>query len=62
MLTYEKLQPIFCESPEATLVIGIMNYVGINLLKAFLKLDQKVVGLDSISTANQRSLDEVYHY
>jgi len=45
--------------PRTWLVTGAAGFIGSNLLEALLRLDQRVVGLDNLSTGLRASLDEV---
>jgi UDP-N-acetylglucosamine 4-epimerase len=59
MSTYETLE-IHLQSKQYTwLITGAAGFIGSNLLEALLKLNQKVVGLDNLSTGHKRNLDEV---
>jgi len=58
---YEQLQQKLLEIPPHTwLVTGVAGFIGSNLLEQLLKLNQRVVGLDNLSTGFQYNLDEVY--
>jgi len=41
------------------LVTGVAGFIGSNLLEQLLKLDQRVIGLDNLSTGYLHNLDEV---
>jgi UDP-N-acetylglucosamine 4-epimerase len=41
------------------LITGVAGFIGSNLLEALLNLNQKVIGLDNLSTGYQRNLKEV---
>ena len=56
---FEQLQARLLEEPHTWLVTGVAGFIGSNLLEALLKLNQRVVGLDSFATGHQRNLDEV---
>lgn len=56
---YETLQQRLKAEPKTWLITGVAGFIGSNLLEALLKLDQRVVGLDNLSTGYQRNLDEV---
>ena len=59
MSVYETLK-IQLQSEQYTwLITGAAGFIGSNLLEALLQLNQKVVGLDNMSTGHQRNLDEV---
>ncbi|MCX7144176.1 MAG: NAD-dependent epimerase/dehydratase family protein [Proteobacteria bacterium] len=59
MNRYEILKTELHASPNTWLITGVAGFIGSNLLEASLKLDQRVVGLDNLSTGHQRNLDEV---
>lgn len=59
MTAYEAIQLTLRSAPKRWLVTGVAGFIGSNLLEVLLKLDQKVVGLDNLSTGYQRNLDEV---
>lgn len=59
MTRYEQLQAELRQAPRTWLVTGVAGFIGSNLLETLLKLDQKVVGLESFATGHQRNLDEV---
>lgn len=59
MTRYEQLQNELRQIPKTWLVTGVAGFIGSNLLEALLKLGQRVVGLDNLSTGHQRNLDEV---
>jgi nucleoside-diphosphate-sugar epimerase len=42
--------------PKVWLITVVTRFLGSNLLKALLKLDQQVVGLDNFSTGYRRNL------
>jgi UDP-N-acetylglucosamine 4-epimerase len=56
---YTELQSRLITSPKTWLVTGVAGFIGSNLLEALLKLNQKVVGLDNLSTGYQANLNEV---
>ena len=56
---YQQLQAELRESPATWLVTGVAGFIGSNLLETLLKLDQRVIGLDNLSTGNARNLDQV---
>ena len=58
---YDQLQQKLLETPHHTwLITGVAGFIGSNLLENLLKLNQRVVGLDNLSTGFQNNLDEVY--
>lgn len=44
---------------KSWLVTGVAGFIGSNLLETLLKLNQRVVGLDNLSTGYQHNLDQV---
>ncbi|MEN6301028.1 MAG: SDR family oxidoreductase [Anaerolineaceae bacterium] len=56
---YESVKQNLQEKPKKWLITGVAGFIGSNLLEALLKLDQRVIGLDSFLTGFQRNLDEV---
>ena len=59
MTAYEFLKQQLRSEPKTWLITGAAGFIGSNLLEALLKLNQRVVGLDTFSTGHQRNLDEV---
>jgi UDP-N-acetylglucosamine 4-epimerase len=59
MNTYTRLLQELPARPQVWLITGVAGFIGSNLLETLLRLDQKVVGLDSFATGHQRNLDEV---
>jgi UDP-N-acetylglucosamine 4-epimerase len=59
MIRYEQVKKSISENPKTWLITGVAGFIGSNLLKALLNLNQKVKGLDNFSTGYQRNLDEV---
>lgn len=59
MSAYIELQSRLAAEPKVWLVTGVAGFIGSNLLETLLRLDQKVVGLDSFATGHQHNLDEV---
>jgi len=57
---YEKLKQKLLETPQHTwLITGVAGFIGSNLLEKLLLLNQRVIGLDNLSTGFQHNLDEV---
>lgn len=46
-------------NPRTWLVTGVAGFIGSHLLECLLRLDQKVVGLDNLSTGYRHNLEEV---
>lgn len=59
MEQYETVKNDLFVSPKTWLITGVAGFIGSNLLEALLKLNQRVVGLDSFVTGHRRNLDEV---
>jgi UDP-N-acetylglucosamine 4-epimerase len=59
MIAYETLKTDLKSKQHTWLITGAAGFIGSNLLEALLQLNQKVVGLDNVSTGHQRNLDEV---
>lgn len=62
MLSMPRFDAISAElrvQPKIWLVTGVAGFVGSNLLECLLSLDQKVVGLDNLSTGSEKNLVEV---
>ena len=56
---YEQLQLRLRAEPATWLVTGVAGFIGSNLLETLLKLNQRVVGLDNLSTGKENNLQEV---
>ncbi len=59
MSVYEKCKNQLLIEPRNWLITGVAGFIGSNLLEKLLLLNQKVIGLDNLSTGYQRNLDEV---
>jgi UDP-N-acetylglucosamine 4-epimerase len=59
MSAYETLKTQLQSKQHNWLITGAAGFIGSNLLEALLQLNQKVVGLDNLSTGHHRNLDEV---
>jgi UDP-N-acetylglucosamine 4-epimerase len=59
MSAYETLKTQLQLKQHTWLITGVAGFIGSNLLEALLQLNQKVVGLDNLSTGHQHNLDEV---
>ena len=57
--TLEVLQNILKGEQKVWLITGVAGFIGSNLLEALLKLNQRVVGLDNLSTGYKHNLNEV---
>jgi len=58
-LTYEEARARLGEAPRTWLVTGAAGFIGSNLVETLLALDQRVVGLDNLSTGRRYNLDQV---
>jgi len=56
---YEEAKARLREEPRTWLVTGAAGFIGSNLVEALLDLDQRVVGLDNLSTGRWYNLDQV---
>src|SRR6266478_2858014 len=59
MSAYDKIKSELGRSPKTWLITGTAGFIGSNLLECLLKLDQRVKGLDNLSTGRQKNLEEV---
>ena len=59
MNAYQELKIRLKASPQTWLVTGVAGFIGSNLLESLLLLDQKVVGLDNLSTGYLHNLEDV---
>jgi UDP-N-acetylglucosamine/UDP-N-acetylgalactosamine 4-epimerase len=61
MTAYERLRLELSAEPRKWLITGVAGFIGSHLLETLLKLGQKVVGLDNLSTGTPRNLELVKH-
>jgi UDP-N-acetylglucosamine/UDP-N-acetylgalactosamine 4-epimerase len=59
MTAFEKLKGKLTASPATWLVTGAAGFIGSNLLEALLRLNQKVIALDNLSTGHRDNLTQV---
>jgi UDP-N-acetylglucosamine 4-epimerase len=59
MSAYDALRASLAAEPKTWLVTGVAGFIGSHLLEALLKLEQRVVGLDNLTTGYQKNLEEV---
>ncbi len=59
MSKYESIREELKHQQHTWLITGVAGFIGSNLLEALLKLNQKVVGLDNLSTGHIANLDQV---
>jgi len=57
-MNYPDLKEHLKENQYTWLITGVAGFIGSNLLETLLKLNQKVVGLDSFATGYQHNLDQ----
>lgn len=58
-MKYESIRRELISNPKTWLVTGVAGFIGSNLLEALLMLNQKVIGLDNLSTGHFENLEEV---
>ena len=56
MSTYSHLRQELAAEPRTWLITGVAGFIGSHLLEALLLLDQRVTGLDNISTGSPKNL------
>ena len=59
MSRYEKEINKLKIEPKSWLITGVAGFIGSNILEKLLKLNQRVVGLDNLSTGFKHNLDQV---
>jgi UDP-N-acetylglucosamine 4-epimerase len=59
MTAYDRLRQELIAEPRTWLITGVAGFIGSHLLEALLVLDQRVIGLDNLSTGAPRNLDLV---
>jgi len=59
MTAYDRLRQELAAEPRTWLITGVAGFIGSHLLETLLALDQRVVGLDNLSTGSPRNLEEV---
>jgi len=59
MTAYQKAIHSLASHQYTWLITGVAGFIGSNLLEALLKLDQKVIGMDNLSTGNTENFDDV---
>lgn len=59
MNLYQNVCQQLQQTPKTWLAMGVVGFVGSNLLETLIKLDQNVVGLDNFTCGRQYNLDEV---
>jgi UDP-N-acetylglucosamine 4-epimerase len=56
---YAEVRELLRIEPRTWLVTGVAGFIGSNLLESLLRLDQRVIGLDSFATGKRENLDGV---
>ncbi len=56
---FDKLKKTLRASPATWLVTGAAGFIGSNLLETLLRLNQRVIGLDNLSTGRRENLAQV---
>jgi UDP-N-acetylglucosamine 4-epimerase len=59
MTPYQILQQELRDEPRTWLITGVAGFIGSHLLETLLRLEQRVVGLDNLSTGTPHNLDDV---
>ena len=59
MTRFDKLKRTLRASPAVWLVTGVAGFIGSNLLETLLRLNQRVIGLDNLSTGRRENLAQV---
>lgn len=58
-MAFEETKAELMASPKSWVVTGAAGFIGSNLLEMLLRLNQRVVGLDNLSTGHSRNLAQV---
>jgi UDP-N-acetylglucosamine 4-epimerase len=58
-MRFEEIKAELRASPKVWVITGAAGFIGSNLLEALLSLNQKVVGLDNLSTGHRGNLEQV---
>jgi UDP-N-acetylglucosamine 4-epimerase len=59
MTAYAELKQELINKPSTWLVTGVAGFIGSNLLETLLRLNQRVIGLDNLSTGHKHNFDKV---
>jgi len=59
MTRFDRLKKALRAAPATWLVTGVAGFIGSNLLETLLQLNQRVVGLDNLSTGRRENLAQV---
>lgn len=59
MHSINKVEKQLINDPKTWLVTGAAGFIGSNLVKRLLQLNQKVIGLDNLSTGYKRNIEQV---
>jgi UDP-N-acetylglucosamine 4-epimerase len=58
-MSFEETKSSLLVSPKTWVVTGVAGFIGSNLLESLLRLNQKVIGLDNLSTGHLPNLHQV---
>ncbi|MEI8055710.1 MAG: SDR family oxidoreductase [bacterium] len=58
-MNYAEVEKYLSKHQFTWLITGVAGFIGSNLMKALLTLQQKVIGLDNFATGYKRNIDEV---
>ena len=56
---FELVKEEIINNPKTWLITGVAGFIGSNILEELLSLNQKVIGLDNLSTGHLTNLDDV---
>ncbi len=59
MSHYEKVKKNLINNPKTWLITGVAGFIGSNLLESLLRINQKIIGLDNLSTGRVSNLEDV---
>ena len=59
MSQYDKVKEELRINPRTWLVTGVAGFIGSNLLRELLTLEQRVIGIDNFSTGHQANLNSI---
>ena len=60
LTAYDQLRQTLPQRPKRWLVTGCAGFIGSHLVETLLRLNQRVIGLDTFATGYQRNLDEIH--
>ena len=59
MSSYNKIKTKLLKEQKTWLITGVAGFIGSNLLETLLQLDQRIIGLDNLSTGHEANLKKV---